>query len=705
MRTRRFPGAWLAAGLLSALTIASLLAGRAGAFGGTAAPMLAATPSTISYQGRLTNGGASVSGTRWFKFAFVDPAGTSSFWSNDGTSVAGGPPTTAVPLNVVDGVFSVLLGDTTLSGMTVALSPTVFSSGERALRIWFAGGAGGPFTVLTPDQRVSSVPYAFVADKALNADLLGGLDASAFQRRIADACPAGQAINKVTAGGGIECATITGTTSSGITGIVAGVGLAGGGVTGTVSLAVNTATIQSRIATGCPTGQAMIGVAGDGTPTCTTFGTVTGVTAGAGLTGGGLSGIVALSLETATIQSRVDGVCGALQIVAINADGRVNCDPYARSIASGSTGFITVESAGVVGEYTSITIGADGLPLIAYRDASNAELKVVRCGNLLCSAGNTTAVIDSAGDVGYDTSITIGADGLPVMSYRTGSPTGGLRFAKCASVDCLALAGGSPVTIDGGVNAQYTAIAVGADGFPVISYYDASAGVQDLKVAKCGNADCTVSSITTVDATNNVGLYSSIAIGFDGLPVISYHDGTGLNLNVVKCGNPTCTAGNIITPVDSTGTVGLYTSIAIGPDGLPVVSHYGSLTNLGLRVSRCGTFSCSANNVTVAVDPVLNVGLYSSVAIGADGLPVIGYYDSVADSLKVAKCGTPGCALGSVITTTVDIGGDVGQYSSITIGTDGLPVVSYQANSAVSGDLKFAHCGTLACTTIGMRRR
>ena len=46
--------------------------------------------------------------------------------------------------------------------------------------------------------------------------------------------------------------------------------------------------------------------------------------------------------------------------------------------------------------------------------------------------------------------------------------------------------------------------------------------------------------------------------------------------------------------------------------------------------------------------------------------------------------------------TTVDRAGDVGQYSSIATGSDGLPVIAYY--DATNKDLKVAHCARAGCT-------
>ena len=88
--------------------------------------------------------------------------GTTTAWSNDGTSTVGSEPTAAVTLTVTNGLFNVLLGDTTLTNMT-ALPASAFNGTDRALRVWFSRD-GATFTLLSPDRRIAAVPYALQAN-------------------------------------------------------------------------------------------------------------------------------------------------------------------------------------------------------------------------------------------------------------------------------------------------------------------------------------------------------------------------------------------------------------------------------------------------------------------------------------------------------------------------------------------------------------
>ena len=142
-----------------------------------AAPAVTTVTTTLSYQGRINLNGKPYDGYGHFMFAIVNGAGSQAYWTNDGTNLLTAPytPTNPVHLQVANGLFNVLLGDTGLTNMT-ALPATTFSRPDRSLRIWFSTDAV-TYEQLMPDVRLAAVPYAF------NAETLDGLDSSAFVRQ------------------------------------------------------------------------------------------------------------------------------------------------------------------------------------------------------------------------------------------------------------------------------------------------------------------------------------------------------------------------------------------------------------------------------------------------------------------------------------------------------------------------------------------
>jgi microcystin-dependent protein len=137
-------------------------------------------PTVVSYQGRVTLGSSPYDGLGFFKFAIVDGGGATTYWSNDGTSIAGGEPTNGTPVPVSRGLLNVLLGDPALTNMTLPLDASVFSGTERYLRVWFSTD-NISFQPLSPDRRIAAVPYALQAQEAVeaeNADTVDGQHAS-----------------------------------------------------------------------------------------------------------------------------------------------------------------------------------------------------------------------------------------------------------------------------------------------------------------------------------------------------------------------------------------------------------------------------------------------------------------------------------------------------------------------------------------------
>ena len=341
-----------------------------------------------------------------------------------------------------------------------------------------------------------------------------------------------------------------------------------------------------------------------------------------------------------------------------------------------------LDSKGVVGAFTSIATGADGLALISYWDSRNTALKIAHCSDVECSKARL-ATLDSEGWVGPLASITIGSDGLALISYRD-KTNYALKVAHCSNTECSRA---SITTLDTrGPAGWKSSIAIGADGLGLITYYDQTN--FDLRVAHCSNVECSDATYATLDSAGKVGTHNSITIGADGLGLISYWDGTNSALKVAHCSNVECSSATITT-LDGFRATG-HTSITIGADGLGLISYHYS--NFTLMVAHCTNIECT-NATTVALDIDGDVGKWNSITIGGDGLGLISYYDRTNGNLKVVHCSNVECS--AAVTRTLDARGDVGRYTSITIGGDGMPLISYYDED--NGYLKVAHCSAPDC--------
>jgi hypothetical protein len=354
----------------------------------------------------------------------------------------------------------------------------------------------------------------------------------------------------------------------------------------------------------------------------------------------------------------------------------------------------TIDSTGDFDGYTSITVGTNGNPIISYHDSTNDDLKIAACNNPTCTT-STNTTIDSTGTVGYYNSITIGTNGNPIISYYDedyDEDNSALKVAACNNSTCTT---STNTTIDStGIVGLYTSITIGTNGNPIISYFDQDNSA--LKVTACNNPTCEAlggapaATNTTIDSNGDVGYFTSIAIGTNGNPIISYYDQTNNDLKIAVCNNPTCEAlggapAATNTTIDSTGIVGLYTSITIGTNGNPIISYW-DVTDFDLKVAACNNPTCTGategdRSTNATIDSNGSVGTDTSITIGTNGNPIISYYDETNNDLKIAVCNNPTCtgiAEGDRSTnTTIDSNGNVGYYTSIAIGTNGNPIISY----------------------------
>ena len=134
----------------------------------TSGVALAQVPALINYQGRLSTSGTNLfNGEGQFKLALVSSDANATYWSNDGTGHAGGEPTQGIRLLVKQGLFSINLGDTSLSNMTAEIPASIFTNSDVRLRIWFSDGLSA-FQQFYPDQRLTSAGYTMIAANVLD---------------------------------------------------------------------------------------------------------------------------------------------------------------------------------------------------------------------------------------------------------------------------------------------------------------------------------------------------------------------------------------------------------------------------------------------------------------------------------------------------------------------------------------------------------
>ncbi|MEI7745175.1 MAG: hypothetical protein WCK58_15675 [Chloroflexota bacterium] len=279
----------------------------------------------------------------------------------------------------------------------------------------------------------------------------------------------------------------------------------------------------------------------------------------------------------------------------------------------------------------------------------------------------------------------------PRTAAGWGSPTALTGPAGVAGASDLLRPRFTRTTIDStGVVGYFIGVTIGVDGLPLVSYQDATR--QALRVAHCSDMACTSATLLDADAkAGEVGMFSSIAIGGDGLGLIAYHDSANGDLRTAHCTDAVCSSVTTAA-VDTAGDVGYQTSIATGTDGRGLIS-YGDVTNGNLKVAHCANAACTSVTAST-IDSTGNVGLYTSIAIGADGLGLVSYVDADNATLKVAHCANTACTSATV--TALDSASPTGYYTSITVGSDGLGLVSYPAGA--NATLKVAHCSNVACT-------
>ena len=188
-----------------------------------------------------------------------------------------------------------------------------------------------------------------------------------------------------------------------------------------------------------------------------------------------------------------------------------------------------------VGRYCSIVnVDVNGGCYISYRDDTNNNLKCATNvnGGWLIEEVASGAENDASGPT--HNSIARDSSGNIHIAYYDNGNDKNLKYATNSSGSWVTSSVDDTV-IDGADSrpycGKYNSIAVDSSGYVHISYYDDSSNRdgQNLKYATNSSGSW---EVTIVDSTDNVGLYTSLALGFSGEVYISYYDVTNGDLKL-----------------------------------------------------------------------------------------------------------------------------------------------------------------------------
>jgi hypothetical protein len=247
-------------------------------------------------------------------------------------------------------------------------------------------------------------------------------------------------------------------------------------------------------------------------------------------------------------------------------------------------------------------------------------------------------------------------------------------------------------TIDDAFIDSYFFSLIAAGGFPAVCFYDWTNG--DLRYYRAISAfplsptEWTGYAIETVGDT---GHYPRPVVLNNGCPAIAYQDITNGDLKFAVADNPTPSDASEWSThiIDATPASPYWSSLGcVMNNGYPIISYYDD-ANDDLKFARATVEapSAPADWSIHTVDSGGSVGRYSSISViydGASYLPAIAYWDASNINLKYARATAESpSGAGDWIVYTLDPGGgnDVGEYTIGMLSNPGVnngnPVVAY----------------------------
>ncbi|MCP2338992.1 hypothetical protein [Actinomadura rupiterrae] len=279
----------------------------------------------------------------------------------------------------------------------------------------------------------------------------------------------------------------------------------------------------------------------------------------------------------------------------------------------------------------------------AWLDGKDESLRLVRCDGHSCPTLQNAPPLRSNPPLTSGlarhlwVSVAPSGPGVAVAAVDRNKAAGGsidLHLLKCERLPCASPVTAGVVTVpsnaEEGLWAHPLAVATGRGGRPVAAFQDLARG--DLYFAACTTTSCPATATRLVSggtggapsdefsSARDGGV--SVVVPPDDRPLIAYRDGHTGTARLLRCRTPACPAADPIGLGDAGSR--FAPSMALGPDGLPVIATYGP-SGHAVTVIACRTADC-ARRTTSRIAANRGTPGPMDLAVGRNGRPRVLWY-------------------------------------------------------------------------------
>lgn len=384
-----------------------------------------------------------------------------------------------------------------------------------------------------------------------------------------------------------------------------------------------------------------------------------------------------------------------------------------------------LESVGNIGQDTAVAIDpATGLPLIAYYDVDNGDLRLYRCATAICDSG-ASGLVNGTNDRGHNVSMVFAGSTLwlgyedrtsgDLVLARTSTPytvftffsfTGGVEPALSADasgfldmvwretsgnslqrLQCLnsTCASANQSTLAGAGQGYRPSATRLPSGNLLVSHFEPASGT--LRGTLCPDLACATPQALIFDSSPALTGKSVMRTTSSGLPLVFYQDLSRADVRSSQCTTAACSAFTRRVALNGLPVSGAR--LALRPDGRAVVAY---IRERRPWLARCSDALCSS--LTRTVLPGFNSDTRPAVKVRPNDRPVA-YYSHVGGS-ELFDCSDANCGAGNSRAVSGS-GNSTSDVIEMALRTDGRPVLLYAVSNL--NDVYLFDCADADCTS------